>query len=91
MGSNLNPYDSSNPMDNVPPTQSSEMQPSEVKGFYMKPDSNSFMQQYWHFDSAETKRFMTTLCNTITNEIKHLSEKEKEASNKLKESEEGND
>lgn len=88
--SSINPYDPSKSMDNIAPTHTDKMENS-VMGFYVKPNSTSFVQKYWHFDAKETKQFFTNLCNVISSEIKHLDEKIKETNEKLKESEEGND
>ncbi|MBM3191869.1 MAG: hypothetical protein FJZ63_04375 [Chlamydiae bacterium] len=51
----------------------------------------TFAQQVWGFDMAETKQFLSTLANTIGVQIQYELQKAKEASDKLKQSETGND
>ena len=85
----INPSKHTGPMDNIPPVSSHEKEGSSFKAH--QDPQNNFAQKYWHFDADEAKKFISTLCNTITNEIKHIDEKVKEANQKLKESEEGND
>jgi hypothetical protein len=89
--SSINPYDSSKSMDGIAPTQEKEMDKQQIRGINIDPNSTSFVQKYWHFDSKETKQFFTNLVNVISSEIKHEEEKMKEANHKLKESEQGND
>lgn len=88
--SGVNPYGSDS-MDNISPTNNPTQQPQEVKGFYVKPGAQSFVQKYWHFDEEEAKKFITTLCNSISNEIKHIDERNKETAEKLKQAEQGED
>lgn len=88
MFDSVDPYKSSSPADKIPPIQPHHEKDS---GPSSSSSENNFAQKYWHFDAAEAKKFLSTLCNTITNEIKHLDEKVKETSEELKRSEEGED
>lgn len=89
--SSINPYDSSKSMDGVSPTQESNMDKQQIRGMNISSTNASFVQKYWHFDAKETKEFFTNLVNLISSEIKQEEEKMKEANQKLKESEQGND
>jgi hypothetical protein len=89
--SSINPYDSSKSMDGISPTQEQNIDKQQIRGMQIDTNSSSFVQKYWHFDAKETKQFFTNLVNVISSEIKHEEEKLKEANQKLKESEQGND
>lgn len=88
MGQSINPYDGSNSADKIPPVQSHHDKEKSSDGSSAE---NSFAQKYWHFNADEAKKFISTLCNTITNEIKHEDEKLKETNEELKRAEQGED
>lgn len=84
----VDPSGSSDSMDSMPPVQDPTAG-QNVKGFYIKPTNDTFVQKYWHFNQEEAKKFMTTLCNQISAEIKHLDERAKETAEELKRSIDG--
>jgi hypothetical protein len=91
MDSSINPYDSSKGMDKISPTPDQTMGNQQINNLNVSSQDSSFVQKYWHFDTQEAKQFFTNWCNLISNEIKHQEDKMREASETLKQSEEGDE